>query len=402
MRKQVSTIKTLMKYLGARKYWILVSLVLALGSVGLSLYIPVLTGQAVDLALGRGTVDMAGIGGILLKIGVCAGALALVQWMMSAVNNRLSFDTSRDIRLAAFRKIAKLPLKTIDAQPLGDIVSRVMSDVEQLSDGVLMGFTQLFTGVITILGTLIFMLVKQPLIAAAVVPAVFLLIRVYRADRLEPEPSGLLLSLILRGVFGNQAGGIIPCRFDMAGSVRCGTVIVAGDHRVDRLDAALVIGADRNDHDDQLVRETGADADLRRGAEHHRPDVERAAGAVGRDVIDIVTHDGLDRLDELFDREFRHQQMAGRTVEPPAVLLGAEDTDLSVAAAERLAAFEDRLPVVENVRGDRHGDVVVGAEPSFIPAAVFVMETDVAPGRHEFESKIFPVDVHDSIDLLQK
>ena len=94
--------------------------------------------------------------------------------------------------------------------------------------------------------------------------------------------------------------------------------------------------------------------------------------------------------------------MAGRTVEPPAVLLGAEDTDLSVAAAERLAAFEDRLPVVENVRGDRHGDVVVGAEPSFIPAAVFVMETDVAPGRHEFESKIFPVDVHDSIDLLQK
>ena len=80
MRKQVSTIKTLMKYLGARKYWILVSLVLALGSVGLSLYIPVLTGQAVDLAIEKGRVDLSGIGAILVKIGVCAGALALVQW----------------------------------------------------------------------------------------------------------------------------------------------------------------------------------------------------------------------------------------------------------------------------------------------------------------------------------
>ena len=210
MRKQVSTIKTLMKYLGARKYWILVSLVLALGSVGLSLYIPVLTGQAVDLALGRGTVDMAGIGGILLKIGVCAGALALVQWMMSAVNNRLSFDTSRDIRLAAFRKIAKLPLKTIDAQPLGDIVSRVMSDVEQLADGVLMGFTQLFTGVITILGTLIFMLVKQPLIAAAVVVVTplslvvssFIAKRTYSMFRKQSENRGTLTAIIDESVSG--------------------------------------------------------------------------------------------------------------------------------------------------------------------------------------------------------
>ena len=210
MRKQVSTIKTLMKYLGARKYWILVSLVLALGSVGLSLYIPVLTGQAVDLALGRGTVDMAGIGGILLKIGVCAGALALVQWMMSAVNNRLSFDTSRDIRLAAFRKIAKLPLKTIDAQPLGDIVSRVMSDVEQLSDGVLMGFTQLFTGVITILGTLIFMLVKQPLIAAAVVVVTplslvvssFIAKRTYSMFKKQSENRGTLTAIIDESVSG--------------------------------------------------------------------------------------------------------------------------------------------------------------------------------------------------------
>ncbi|MDO4384976.1 MAG: ABC transporter ATP-binding protein [Clostridia bacterium] len=210
MRKQVSTVKTLMKYLGARKYWILVSLVLALGSVGLSLYIPVLTGQAVDLALGRGTVDMAGIGGILLKIGVCAGALALVQWMMSAVNNRLSFDTSRDIRLAAFRKIAKLPLKTIDAQPLGDIVSRVMSDVEQLSDGVLMGFTQLFTGVITILGTLIFMLVKQPLIAAAVVVVTplslvvssFIAKRTYSMFKKQSENRGTLTAIIDESVSG--------------------------------------------------------------------------------------------------------------------------------------------------------------------------------------------------------
>ena len=210
MRKQVSTVKTLMKYLGARKYWILVSLALALGSVGLSLYIPVLTGQAVDLAIEKGKVDLSGIGAILVKIGVCAGALALVQWVMSAVNNRLSFDTSRDIRLAAFRKIAKLPLKTIDAQPLGDIVSRVMSDVEQLSDGVLMGFTQLFTGVITILGTLVFMLVKQPLIAAAVVVVTplslvvssFIAKRTYSMFKRQSENRGALTAIIDESVSG--------------------------------------------------------------------------------------------------------------------------------------------------------------------------------------------------------
>ena len=210
MRKQVSTLKTLMQYLGARKYWILVSLVLALGSVGLSLYIPVLTGEAVDLAVDKGNVDFAGIAVILVKIGVCAGVLALVQWAMSAVNNRLSFDTSRDIRLAAFRNIAKLPLKTIDAQPLGDIVSRVMSDVEQLSDGVLMGFTQLFTGVITILGTLIFMLVKQPLIAAAVVVVTplslvvssFIAKRTYSMFKKQSENRGTLTAIIDESVSG--------------------------------------------------------------------------------------------------------------------------------------------------------------------------------------------------------
>lgn len=210
MRKQVSTLKTLMTYLGARKYWIFVSLALALGSVGLSLYIPALTGEAVDLAIGRGNVDLPGIAGILIKIAVCAGLLALVQWSMSAVNNRLSFDTSRDIRLAAFRKIARLPLKTIDAQPLGDIVSRVMSDVEQLSDGVLMGFTQLFTGVITILGTLIFMLVKQPLIAAAVVVVTplslvvssFIAKRTYSMFKKQSENRGALTAIIDESVSG--------------------------------------------------------------------------------------------------------------------------------------------------------------------------------------------------------
>lgn len=210
MRKQVSTLKMLMKYLGARKYWILVSLLLALGSVGLSLYIPVLTGEAVDLAVGRGNVELAGIAVILVKIAACACALALLQWAMSAVNNRLSFDTSRDIRLEAFRKIARLPLKTIDAQPLGDIVSRVMSDVEQLSDGVLMGLTQLFTGVITILGTLVFMLVKQPLIAVAVVVVTplslvvssFIAKRTYSMFKKQSENRGALTAIIDESVSG--------------------------------------------------------------------------------------------------------------------------------------------------------------------------------------------------------
>ncbi len=169
MRKQMHTVKTLLGYLGRAKYLIAASLLLALLTVGISLYIPILTGDAVDLAIEKGLVDMGGIVRILFKIAACALLLGLFQWLLSAINNRLAFDTARDIRIAAFQKIGRLTLGTIDSHPVGDILSRVVSDVDRLSDGVLMGFTQLFSGVLTILITLVFMLLLNPWIALAVV-----------------------------------------------------------------------------------------------------------------------------------------------------------------------------------------------------------------------------------------
>lgn len=169
MFKNMKTLKTLLKYLGKAKYLVFLSLLFALITVALTLYIPVLTGQAVDLAVGSGLTDMAGIGRILISITVCALLLALFTWLMSVVNNRLSFDTARDIRIAAFGKIGRLKVKTIDMQPVGDTLSRVITDVDHLSDGVLMGLTQVFTGVITILATLVFMMIMNVWIALLVV-----------------------------------------------------------------------------------------------------------------------------------------------------------------------------------------------------------------------------------------
>ena len=169
MFKNMKTLKTLLKYLGNARYLVALSLLFALVTVALTLYIPVLTGQAVDLALGKGEVDLAGIGGILIKISACAVLLALFQWLLSIVNNRLSFDTARDIRIAAFRKIGRLKVRTIDSQPVGDTLSRVITDVDHLSDGVLMGLTQVFTGAITIVATLVFMMILNGWIALAVV-----------------------------------------------------------------------------------------------------------------------------------------------------------------------------------------------------------------------------------------
>ncbi|MBR3928354.1 MAG: ABC transporter ATP-binding protein [Clostridia bacterium] len=169
MFKNMKTLKTLLKYLGKARYLVALSLLFALVTVALTLYIPVLTGQAVDLALGKGDVDISGIGFILIKISACAILLALFQWLLSVVNNRLSFDTARDVRIAAFKKIGRLKVKTIDSRPVGDTLSRVITDIDHLSDGVLMGLTQVFTGVITIVATLVFMVSMNGWIALAVV-----------------------------------------------------------------------------------------------------------------------------------------------------------------------------------------------------------------------------------------
>ncbi len=152
------TIKKVLKYLAKYKILFGLSLILALLIVASTLYIPILVGEAIDMAIDKGNVDFDGIYKILIKIAVISGITALLQWIMNVCNNRITFGIVRRLRRDAFKKIQDLPLSYIDSRPIGDTVSRVIGDVDQFCDGLLMGFSQLFTGVLTIIGTLAFML----------------------------------------------------------------------------------------------------------------------------------------------------------------------------------------------------------------------------------------------------
>ncbi len=132
--------------------------VVAAVSVAAQLYIPILCGSAIDMMLGKGNVDFGGVLRIVVEVLVVAAVAALAQWLLSVCNNRITFSVSRDLRNDALRKIQTLPLSYLDSHPSGDIVSRMVADVDTFADGLLMGFTQLFSGVLTILGTLLFML----------------------------------------------------------------------------------------------------------------------------------------------------------------------------------------------------------------------------------------------------
>ncbi|MGN1098345.1 MAG: ABC transporter transmembrane domain-containing protein, partial [Clostridia bacterium] len=158
MGKNKETLKKVLSYIGIYKIFLAMSVIFAGVSVALTLYVPILTGDAIDLIIDEGLVDFIGLGKILLKIVIVVGITALLQWLMNVCNNKITYNVIRDIRRDAFAKIEILPLKYIDSHPTGEIVSRVIADVDQFADGLLMGFTQLFTGVMTILGTLIFML----------------------------------------------------------------------------------------------------------------------------------------------------------------------------------------------------------------------------------------------------
>lgn len=151
-------IKKVLRYLGRYRIFLWFSLALAFMTVALQLYIPKLTGEVVDFMIGAGSVQFAGVIGIIIKIAVSAMLAGLGQWLMNLCNNKMTYDVVRDIRNDAFHKIEQLPLSYIDSHPYGEIESRVIADADQFADGLLMGFTQLFTGVITILGTLCFML----------------------------------------------------------------------------------------------------------------------------------------------------------------------------------------------------------------------------------------------------
>ena len=163
------TVKKVLVYL--RPYWALVALSVLLSavSVALTLYVPVLVGRAIDHIIGPGKVDFPAILPLLLRVGVVVAVTAAVQWLVSTINNRVTYQVVRDVRDQAFRRLQILPLSYIDSHPVGGIVSQVVADVDQFADGLLLGFTQLFTGAVTILGTLGFMLSIRPGIAALVV-----------------------------------------------------------------------------------------------------------------------------------------------------------------------------------------------------------------------------------------
>ncbi len=155
---KTATIKKVLDYISQYRIILLCSILLAAGTVALTLYLPILLGMAIDYILGPGAVEFAGLIGIMKKMAVVIILTAVVQWSMNVCNNKITYQVIRDVREEAFEKIQDLPLKYIDGHSYGDIVSRIIADVDQFADGLLMGFTQLFTGIITILGTLGFML----------------------------------------------------------------------------------------------------------------------------------------------------------------------------------------------------------------------------------------------------
>ena len=168
-KTQAATLKKVL--LRLRPYWwaLIVSVILATISVLVSLYIPVLVGQAIDFIIGKGQVDLAAVGRKLLAVVACAVISAMAQWLMSVMHNRVTYRVTRDIRNETFRHIQSLPLSYLDRHPHGDVVSRVVADVDTFADGLLMGFTQLFSGIMTILGTLVLMLMISWQIALVVV-----------------------------------------------------------------------------------------------------------------------------------------------------------------------------------------------------------------------------------------
>ena len=203
--------KEVIRRLGRYRIFLVFSILLATVSVALTLYIPKLTGHAVDYVIGKGKVNFPGVIQVMIQIGVCTLITALAQWLMNVCNNKMTYQMVQDIRNEAFDKIEQLPLKYIDGHPYGEVVSRVIADVDQFSDGLLMGFTQLFTGIATIIGTFCFMLsvnVSITFVVVLITPvsffvANFIAKRTFRMFRLQSEIRGEQTGLIDE-MIGNQ------------------------------------------------------------------------------------------------------------------------------------------------------------------------------------------------------
>lgn len=196
--KKKSTIKRVLRYLGKYRIFLILSLGMALVTVAGQLYIPILQGNAIDNIIGEGNVDFAAVMKIIITILITMGVVALFQWIMNICNNKITYSIVHDIRKDAFNKLQRLPVRYADSHPTGEIVSKVIADVDQFADGLLMGFTQFFTGVMTILGTLIFMIMinwKITLVVVLATPlsffvASFVAKKTYRMFSLQSETRG--------------------------------------------------------------------------------------------------------------------------------------------------------------------------------------------------------------------
>lgn len=205
------TMKKVLQYVGRYWYLVVLSILLAAVSALLTLYVPILIGDAIDLIVGKGQVDFSAVLSNLIKSGVVILIVAVAQWIMNVCNNRISYRVVRDIRKDAFDKLQVLPLKYLDGHPSGEIVSRIIADVEQFSEGLLMGFTQFFTGVVTILGTLFFMVILNPKITIVVVCitpvslllAAFIARKTYSMFKIQSETKGEQTGIIDE-MIGNQ------------------------------------------------------------------------------------------------------------------------------------------------------------------------------------------------------
>ena len=164
-----SSIKRVLKYIKKYSALLIISILLSICTVGLTLYIPIIIGDAIDKIIGAGMVDFDTVFDLLLNVVIISLIIAALQWIMNTINNKITYNVTRDVRDEAFNKLSSLPLSYVDSRPSGEIVSRVISDVDQLAEGLLMGFTQFFTGVATIIGTLVFMLTISPIITVVVV-----------------------------------------------------------------------------------------------------------------------------------------------------------------------------------------------------------------------------------------
>lgn len=211
MRKHHGTIKRVGKLLLPYLHYLILSLVFAVITVGFTLYAPILIGDAVDFIVGKGQVDFGKILQILVKLAVIIGVTSVAQWLMNLCNNQITYRVVKDVRMNAFGHLQKLPLKYVDSHPYGETISRIITDVEQFSDGLLMGFSQLFTGVVTIAGTLAFMLsinVKISLIVIFITPlslfvASFVAKKTYNMFKIQSETRAQMTSLVDEMV-GNQ------------------------------------------------------------------------------------------------------------------------------------------------------------------------------------------------------